>query len=128
MISKTKGEYQMKTQSDSKVSQLNTPYARQVSSQRIRGRQVHRRRCKRIIAVFFVVFLIFGIQIFQSKRTLADINGNIQQAQSQLTKQQQKNRQLKRQIKMLHNPDYVQQVIRSKYNYSKKGETVYNLN
>ncbi|MBB1079613.1 septum formation initiator family protein [Limosilactobacillus sp. STM2_1] len=118
----------MKARSDGKISQLNTPYARQVSSEKIRNRQVHQRRCKRIIAVFLVVFLIFGIQIFQSKRTLTDINGNIQQAQSQLTKQKQKNQQLQQQIKMLHNPDYIQQVIRSKYNYSKKGETIYNLN
>ena len=50
------------------------------------------------------------------------------QAQSQLTKQKQKNQQLQRQIKMLHNPEYIQQVIRAKYNYSKKGETIYNLN
>ena len=76
----------MKGQSDSKVSQLNTPYARQVSNQKTYNRHVHKRRCQRIIAVFLVMFLIFGIQIFQSKRTLADINGNIRQAQSQLTK------------------------------------------
>lgn len=77
---------------------------------------------------FLVIFLIFGIQIFQSKRTLADINGNIRHAQSQLTKQKQKNQQLQRQIKLLHNPEYIQQVIRAKYNYSKKGEIIYNLN
>ncbi|WP_076459114.1 FtsB family cell division protein [Limosilactobacillus caccae] len=117
----------MKAQSD-KVSQLDTPYARQVTGDRNKRRQVHKRRCKRIVAVFLVVFLIFGIQIFQSKRTLADINGNINQAQAQLTKQKEKNEQLEHEIKMLHNPDYVQQVIRAKYNYSKKGETIYNLN
>lgn len=81
-----------------------------------------------LLLFFLVIFLIFGIQIFQSKRTLADINGNIRQAQSQLTKQKQKNQQLQRQIKMLHNPEYIQQVIRAKYNYSKKGEIIYNLN
>ena len=118
----------MKGQSDSKISQLNTPYARQVSNQKTYNRHVHKRRCQRIIAVFLVIFLIFGIQIFQSKRTLADINGNIRQAQSQLTKQKQKNQQLQRQIKLLHNPEYIQQVIRAKYNYSKKGDIIYNLN
>ena len=115
----------MKGQSDSKISQLNTPYARQVSNQKTYNRHVHKRRCQRIIAVFLVIFLIFGIQI---KRTLADINGNIRHAQSQLTKQKQKNQQLQRQIKLLHNPEYIQQVIRAKYNYSKKGEIIYNLN
>lgn len=117
----------MKARSDN-ISQLNTPYARQVSSDRDRRRLVHQRRCKRIVAVFLVVFLIFGIQIIQSKRTLADINGNIRQAQSRLATQKEKNQDLKHEIKMLHDPEYVQQVVRSKYNYSKKGETVYNLN
>lgn len=117
----------MRAQSDN-ISQLNTPYARQVSSDRDRRRQIHKRRCKRIVAVFLVVFLIFGIQIFQSKRMLADINGNIQQAQARLSDQKEKNQDLKHEIKMLHDPEYIQQVVRSKYNYSKKGETVYNLN
>lgn len=120
--------HQMKTESDRKISQLNTPYARQVSSVKSHHRQVHKRRCKRIAAVFLVVFLIFGIQIIQSKRTLAGINGNISQAESQLNKQKQKNQDLTHEIKMLQNPDYLQQVIRAKYNYSKKGETIYNLN
>lgn len=43
----------MKGQSDSKISQLNTPYARQVSNQKTYNRHVHKRRCQRIIAVFF---------------------------------------------------------------------------
>lgn len=109
----------MKGQSDSKISQLNTPYARQVSNQKhIIGMCIS--AVVSGLLLFLVIFLIFGIQIFQSKRTLADINGNIRQAQSQLTKQKQKNQQLQRQIKMLHNPEYIQQVIRAKYNYSKR--------
>ena len=34
---------------------------------------------------------------------------------------------LKQQIQQLHDPEYAQQVARAKYNYSKKGETIYNL-
>lgn len=117
----------MKARSD-KISRLDTPYARQVSNAHSRARQVHQRRTKRIIAIFLLLFLIFGIQIFQSKRTLADVNGNIQQAQSQLSAQKEKGTQLNQKIKLLHDPDYLQQVIRAKYNYSKKGETIYNLN
>ena len=52
----------------------------------------------------------------------------LKKCQEKLTKQKQKNQQLQRQIKMLHNPEYIQQVIRAKYNYSKKGEIIYNLN
>ena len=51
----------MKGQSDSKISQLNTPYARQVSNQKTYNRHVHKRRCQRIIAVFLVIFLILSL-------------------------------------------------------------------
>ena len=41
--------------------------------------------------------------------------------------QRKTSRQLKQQIQQLHDPEYAQQVARAKYNYSKKGETIYNL-
>ena len=90
-------------------------------------RQVHIRRCRRIMLAFLVIFIILGIQIFQSKRTLAKVNGNIAQYQASLQSQRKTSRQLKQQIQQLHDPVYAQQVARAKYNYSKKGETIYNL-
>ncbi|MGM9891522.1 FtsB family cell division protein [Limosilactobacillus sp.] len=116
----------MKRQSDNNVSQLNTPYVHKFSADQHR-RRVHIRRCRRILLAFLVIFIILGVQIFQSKRTLARVNGNINQCQAQLKEERQNSRQLKQRIRLLHDPDYVQQVVRAKYNYSKKGETVYNL-
>lgn len=116
----------MSRQGNSKVSQLETPYVHQISADQ-QKRQVHAKRCRRIMLVFLVLFIILGIQIFQSKRTLAKVNANIAQYQTSLHKQRSTSRQLKQQIKLLHDPEYAQQVARAKYNYSKKGETIYNL-
>lgn len=116
----------MKSQGDNKVSQLNTPYVHKFSADQQR-RAVHVRRCRRIAIVFLVIFIVLGIQISHSKRTLAKVNGNISRCQTQLKNQQETSKQLKRKIKLLHDPEYIQQVVRAKYNYSKKGETVYNL-
>ncbi len=116
----------MKRQGDNKVSQLNTPYIHKFSADQQR-RQVHIRRCRRIILAFLVAFIVLGVQIFHSKQTLAKVNGNINQCQAQLQEQRKNSKQLKQRIKLLHDPDYIQQVVRAKYNYSKKGETVYNL-
>lgn len=116
----------MRSQGDNKVSQLNTPYVHKVSAAQQR-RQVHIRRCRRIVLAFLVIFIVLGIQIFHSKRTLAKVNGNIAQCQAQLNDQRKTSKQLKQRIKLLHDPEYIQQVVRAKYNYSKKGETVYNL-
>lgn len=110
-----------------KVVQLDTPHVQQVSKSKAYRKRVHLRRIGRILAVFAVIFLILGLQIFHSKRSLAKVNGNIHQANTRLVAQKSKEKELRQEIKLLHDPDYLQQVIRSKYNYSKKGETVYNL-
>lgn len=111
-----------------KVSSIDTPYARQTLADHHYARQVHIKRTKRILLIFAAVFLILGFQIVQSKRSLTKINGDIATSQKQLTHQKNVGKNLKQQKKQLHDPDYLQQVIRSKYNYTKKGETVYNLN
>lgn len=116
----------MKGQS-SKISQINTPYACQMTANQQVIRRVHIRRCKRILLVFSVVFLILGFQIIQNKRSLAKINASIRTSKTQLARQREIGKDLQQEKKQLHNPDYLQQVIRSKYNYTKKGETVYNL-
>jgi cell division protein DivIC len=117
----------MKNRTGNKVSQLDTPYVHKFSADQQR-RQFHKRRCQRIIIAFLVIFLVLGIQIVRSRRTLAKVNNNIAACQTELKDQQQTSRHLKYQIKLLHDPEYVQQVLRAKYNYSKKGETIYNLN
>ena len=111
-----------------KISPIDTPYARQALQSQHYVRQARIKRTKRILLVFLVIFLVLGFQILQSKRSLAKINGNIRTSKQQLTRQKEIGADLKQQKKQLHDPEYLQQVIRSKYNYSKKRETVYNLN
>lgn len=110
-----------------KVVQLETPHTQQVNIDRQARRRVHVRRCERIVAAFLLIFLFLGFQIVRSRHSLAKVNANIHQTEVQLASQKAKGRELNQQVKQLHDPEYLQQVIRSKYNYSKKGETVYNL-
>ena len=110
-----------------KVVQLETPHTQQVNIDRQARRRVHVRRCERIVAVFLLIFLFLGFQIVRSRHSLAKVNVDIHQTEVQLASQKAKGRELNQQVKQLHDPEYLQQVIRSKYNYSKKGETVYNL-
>lgn len=110
-----------------KISQINTPYAQQITVNQQLVRRAHIKRCKRILLIFSVIFLLLGFQIIQSKRSLAKINASIRTSKIQLARQKDIGKDLKQEKKQLHNPDYLQQIIRSKYNYTKKGETVYNL-
>lgn len=110
-----------------KISQINTPYAQQMTINQRLIRRAHIKRCKRILLIFSVAFLILGFQILQSKRSLVKIEASIQTSKTQLARQKDIGKDLKQEKKQLRNPDYLQQIIRSKYNYTKKGETVYNL-
>lgn len=110
-----------------KISRINTPYARQMDANQHVIHRAHVKRCKRILLFFSIVFLILGFQIIQSKRSLSKIDASIHTSKTQLARQKEIGKDLKQEKKQLHNPDYLQQIIRSKYNYTKKGETVYNL-
>lgn len=112
-----------------KVTQMDTPYVRAHDQQQKANHSyryhVHMRRAKMICAVFAVLVFFFGIQIWNSKRQLASINRDIASAHTELNHKKATNRSLKKQVKKLHNPEYLQAMLREKYNYYKDGETVY---
>ena len=106
------------------VYSLDTPYAQQKTAQQAAdkayARKIHKRRFLAMIGIIGVFVLVFGVQIWKNQRQLG-------QTQTQLTKQKSKQKQLNSHIKELNDPEYLQQLIRSKYNYAKKGETIYNF-
>ena len=85
------------------------------------------RRAKVILGIFIVLFLILAIQIIGTKRELGKVNHNIAKANVTLTNKKATNTKLKKQVKKMHNPSYLQELVREKYNYAKDGETIYNF-
>ena len=87
------------------VYSLDTPYAQQKTAQQAAdkayARKIHKHRFLAMIGIIGVFVLVFGVQIWK--------------------------KQLNSHIKELNDPEYLQQLIRSKYNYAKKGETIYNF-
>ena len=112
--------------SRNKIKQLDNDYIRQVATdehgQAQRVAQVRRRRFILIVAVFGALILFFGFQLINTRSNLHQVNRQVK-----LKKVQQKNNQLESQIKQLNNKDYLQKLLRSKYDYTKSGETVYSL-
>lgn len=113
------------------IAKLNNAYTvHQEESKEERRRyryQVHVRRAKFILAVFIVAVFFFGFQLFNSKKELASVNHNIASARTQLQEKKDDGQALDRQIKRLHNPSYLQEVLRQKYSYHKDGETLYSF-
>ncbi|MDO4903507.1 MAG: septum formation initiator family protein [Limosilactobacillus sp.] len=116
----------MQNNGANKVSQLDTPYVKRFSADQKR-RQTRKKRVKIFLSLFLILFLGLSIAIWRDRASLAQANDNIAKTQKQLDDQHNKSKELKQKIKLLHNPEYIQQVVRAKYNYTKKGETVYNL-
>ena len=117
--------------SRNKIKQLDNDYIRQVATdehgQAQRVAQVRRRRFILIVAVFGALILFFGFQLINTRSNLHQVNRQVATSQVKLKKVQQKNHQLESQIKQLNNKDYLQKLLRSKYDYTKSGETVYSL-
>ncbi|MCT4460550.1 dihydroorotate dehydrogenase [Lactobacillus plantarum] len=117
--------------SRNKIKQLDNDYIRQVATdehgQAQRVAQVRRRRFILIVAVFGALILFFGFQLINTRSNLHQVNRQVSTSQVKLKKVQQKNNQLESQIKQLNNKDYLQKLLRSKYDYTKSGETVYSL-
>ena len=117
--------------SRNKIKQLDNDYIRQVATdehgQAQRVAQVRRRRFILIVAVLGALILFFGFQLINTRSNLHQVNRQVATSQVKLKKVQQKNNQLESQIKQLNNKDYLQKLLRSKYDYTKSGETVYSL-
>lgn len=113
------------------ITKLNNAYTEskeQGAKQRKRYRyEVHVRRAKLILGVFVVAIFFFGFQLFTCKKQLASVNNNISSAKTQLSQKKSHGRSLDAQIKRLHNPSYMQEVLRQKYSYHKDGETLYSF-
>lgn len=114
-----------------KIKQLDNDYIRQVATnehgQAQRVSQVRWRRFVLIVAVFGALILFLGFQLINTRSNLHQMNRQVATSQVKLKKVQQRNDQLEGQIKQLNNKDYLQKLLRSKYDYTKSGETVYSL-
>lgn len=121
----------MKNKFKNNITKINTPFARQrdreQNSEKAYRYRVHMRRAKVILGVFVVLFLILAIQIIGTKHELAKVNQNIGKANTTLAQKKATNRKLKKQVKKMHDPSYLQELVREKYNYAKDGETIYNF-
>jgi len=88
---------------------------------------VHRRRILFLIGLLAVIFLVCGVQIYQAHQSLVTTTSQVATKKTKLKQTKAQQQQLKLQESQLKNDDYLQQVIRQKYYYSKNNETIYSL-
>ncbi|MCH4124247.1 MAG: septum formation initiator family protein [Levilactobacillus sp.] len=116
-----------------KIQRLENDYTRKLDHQQAVVHHHHwlghrrMRRATRILVVFAVFAVILGVQLIRSHASLHQVDQQVTTSKQRLAKSQAKNADLKLEIKQLNDKDYLGQLIRSKYYYSKTGETIYSL-
>lgn len=122
-----------KLQQNGKVKVLQNDYVykeqRRAHLKRLRVAQYK----KFLVIKFSLIILMSLITIFACVRlgkawhTQHQIVKQTEQLQQQLKTSKKQNKDLRQQVNQLKNKNYVEQFIREKYGYSKKGEHVYIL-
>ncbi|WP_137597967.1 FtsB family cell division protein [Paucilactobacillus kaifaensis] len=119
---------------ENKVSHIHSDYSKQILAQEAQNAserqqliQIRKKRFYAIISVFAVFVLFFGVKIIQSRASLRSTDAQVTKQEAKLKTVKSTNKDLKHEVKLLNNDDYLQKVIRQKYYYSKQGETIYNL-
>ncbi|BDR58334.1 FtsB family cell division protein [Xylocopilactobacillus apicola] len=90
-------------------------------------RKIHRNRVLALMSVFLFIVGITFIEIRANNASLHDSQKLLQEKTAALDKVKNKNENLKITVKELKDKDYIKKWIRSKYFYSKDGETIYNF-
>ncbi|UQS87476.1 septum formation initiator family protein [Nicoliella spurrieriana] len=114
---------------NSNVKWLNNAYTKR-HYRKIKWSFVNRPKFRRIFVVItillaFSIPLLIGIHQSNAQRTM--IQKQTAVSKKTLATARAHNQELKLDVKQLNNSEYVQQLIRDKYYYTKSGETVYSL-
>ncbi len=89
--------------------------------------QARKKRVLVILGVFAAVAAVFLFQIVHAKVSQNSVNAKLAVESARYTKMKDENAQLKDKVKQMNDENYLEKLIRAKYFYTKKGETVYNL-
>ncbi|ETA73951.1 FtsB family cell division protein [Ligilactobacillus equi] len=79
------------------------------------------------LAFLGLVIIFCSFQVVNYKHRLYQVQQQEAVARKELSKEESKQAKLKQQVTQLKDMNYVEKIIRDKYNYTKKGETNYNL-
>ncbi|KID41028.1 FtsB family cell division protein [Fructilactobacillus fructivorans] len=111
------------------VEYLNSASRKNKKNQQKNRPKVNKRtkRLMAIVAVFAVVIIALGWQIVDGMNQIHEVNAQITEKQQDYRVEKQKEKGLNEQIKLLNNKNYLQELMRAKYYYTKPGETVYSF-
>lgn len=106
---------------------LNNSDASAENKFKLRIIQVHRRRITLLLAVGLVILVALGSRVVQAQQEREQTQVELNQHQKRLQQTKQKQANLQIEVRQLHNPEYLDNLIRYRFNYSKDNEIIYNI-
>ena len=113
-----------------KIASLDTPYAKE---QYLKFQKQHRqlifkrRRLAALIAIAAFVAIVMGVQIFNEQRHLSELNEIKVKTVAEPAKVDDRVADLRQDVKLLKDDNYVAKLARSRIYYSKDGELIFVL-
>ncbi|GEL13109.1 hypothetical protein FC15_GL000409 [Lapidilactobacillus concavus DSM 17758] len=124
---------QQQIQSNGKVTSIGNRFAieteQRQDDERYRKylKRVHYRRLFVLLLILTIILVGFGTQIVREWHNNEQIQAAVLVQKHKLGQTQQKHDDLKIQVNQLNEKNYLEKLIRYKYDYSKKGEIVFTL-
>ncbi|MBW1604777.1 septum formation initiator family protein [Lactobacillus sp. Sy-1] len=114
---------------NSNIKWLNNAYTKR-HYRKIKWSFMNKPKFRRV-SLATALFLLFSIPLFigiaKASSQTTEIQRQTKVSKQTLAEAKAHNQELKLNVKQLNNTEYVEQLIRDKYYYTKNGETVYSL-
>ncbi len=120
----------MKRQKQRNVSRINSSYMKQYDAT-VQRQQKKKKRLQRRLTLFaIIVCLTFGSLVFyhiNQRMLFAEKSESYETLQEQYATLEQEESDLNEQVKLLEDEDYVLQIAKTNYFFTKEGEIVFKL-
>lgn len=111
------------------VTKMNSHYVQQYDAYMLRQKRKKQRLIRRLALFSIVVMLTVGLMTtyhFKQRHIKAEKTAQYEQLEKQLADLQHKEKALKEEIQLLNDDEYILDIARSNYFFSKKGEVIFN--
>ncbi len=112
------------------VTRLDSTYMKHYDAYMERHQKKKKRLIRRLVMFVLLVMVVAGAMVMyhvNQQSIYAEKQQHYQKLQTEMSSLKEKKKDLKEEVEMLNNEDYVLQIARSDYFFSKKGEIIFKM-
>lgn len=112
------------------ITRLNSPYMKQYDTYMERQKKKKQRLIRRLVLFSLIVMIVIGSMAtyhIKQRSLYAEKAEQYEQLEEQMTALKKQENQLKEEIKLLNNDEYILDIARTNYFFSKEGELIFKI-